>query len=460
MYLVELRPGKEELYRTMDELAAAIRKGDVDVHSRIYHRATSKWISVTLHPQYKAIIAERPAAPPVPPMPPLERTNWTFFNDAAESLAGAQDPSPDAQATDGDDKSGQTDPNHPWRRPLALSITGGLLILGLQLAASGPKPPWAAHQATAEPSGAALPASMPASPPDEEPPPLASPVQATSPAPVPSPTISLVTSGSSWTERTRGYASTVSAAAETPAVHPAPVHPAPELPAAPTIRTKGLLKAVAASTPLTTSAASAPGAAATTAASVTATVRSLVARWAAAHDSALARLQSGVRVARLNQLFASSRLSPGDGVTETRMSLAGVANFIHIYRQQQAAIEREYQDSFAATAKSKGWSPGDVRQWYAKPSRTDSPTAAALTSTLIEGIDSLLGVLDAQAGTYAVTKNTIRFEDPAAAREYMALRERIVVTVDSARVTGVADRPGPMNYLLQAIGATRLPIAS
>ena len=58
MYLVELRPGKEELYRTGDELAAAIRSGDVDMHSRIYHRATSKWISVTLHPQYKAIVAE------------------------------------------------------------------------------------------------------------------------------------------------------------------------------------------------------------------------------------------------------------------------------------------------------------------------------------------------------------------------------------------------------------------
>jgi hypothetical protein len=456
MYLVELRPGKEELYRTMDELAAAIRKGDVDTHSRIYHRATSKWISVTLHPQYKAIVSERPAAPP---LPPLERTNWTFFNDAAESLAGAQDASPDEQATDADDKSGQTDPNHPWRRPLALSITGGLLILGLQLAASGPKPPWAARQAKAEPSEVALPASMPASPPAEEPAPPASRVEATSPAPMPSPTISLVNSGSSWTELNRGYAATVSAPAEAP-----PIHQAPELPAAPTIRTKGLLKAVAASTPPTTSTASARGTpvapATTPAASATATVRSLVARWAAAHDSALARLQSGVRVARLNQLFASSRLTPGDGVTETRMSLAGVANFVRIYRQQQAAIERQYQDSFTATAKSKGWSPADVRQWYAKPSRTDSPTAATLTSTLIEGIDSLLGVLDAQAGTYAVTKNTIRFEDPTAAREYMALRERIVVTVDSARVTGVADRPGPMNYLLQAIGATRLPIAS
>src|SRR6185503_166065 len=129
MYLVELRPGKEELYRSGDDLAAAIRKGDVDGHSRIYHRATSKWISVTLHPQYKAIVAERPA----PSVPPLERTNWTFFNDSADSLAGANDPSPEDESERGDDGHG-TDPNHPWRRPLALSITGGLLILGLQLA--------------------------------------------------------------------------------------------------------------------------------------------------------------------------------------------------------------------------------------------------------------------------------------------------------------------------------------
>jgi hypothetical protein len=142
------------------------------------------------------------------------------------------------------------------------------------------------------------------------------------------------------------------------------------------------------------------------------------------------------------------------------MSLAGVANFVRIYREQQAAIERQYQDAFAATAKTRNWAPAEIRQWYNKAVRTDSPTVMALTSTLMDGIDSLLGVLDAQAGTYAVTKNTIRFEDPAAAREYMALRERILVTMDSARAAGGADRPGPMSYLLQAIGTTRLPIAS
>jgi uncharacterized OsmC-like protein len=42
----------------------------------------------------------------------------------------------------------------------------------------------------------------------------------------------------------------------------------------------------------------------------------------------------------------------------------------------------------------------------------------------------------------------------------MVLREKVLQTVDSARAAGGADRPGPMNYLLQAIGSTRLPIAS
>jgi hypothetical protein len=452
MYLVELRPGKEELYRTTEELAAAIRKGDVDGHSRIYHRATSKWISVTLHPQYKAIVAERPASPS---MPPLERTNWTFFNDSADSLAGANDPSPDDDGDRGEDNGHGTDPNHPWRRPLALSITGGLLILGLQLAASGPKPPWASRsdKAPADATIPAMPAAAPAVPAEETPAPT--PVAAPAPAPAPaSPTISLVSSGASWAELNRGYVSSGSSSdspAPTP-VEAAPAPRAPELPAAPRIRTKGMLLS-AVSAPATASTPAAPKSAAPS-------VNGFMTRWAAAHDSALARLASGVRVARLNQLFASSRLSPGGGVTETRMSLAGVANFIRIYREQQATIERRFQDAFATTAKTRNWAPSDVRQWYAKPARTDAPEVAALTASLVSGIDSLFGVLDAQAGTYAVTKNTIRFEDPAAAREYMTLRERIVVTMDSARAVGGADHPGPMSYLLQAIGATRLPIAS
>lgn len=188
-------------------------------------------------------------------------------------------------------------------------------------------------------------------------------------------------------------------------------------------------------------------------------VSALLQGWTAAHDSARTRLESGIRVARLNQLFALSRLSPGGGVTETRMSLAGVVNFVRVYRQQEAAIEREYQDSFTVVSKQRGWTPAQAREWYARPSARESPTLIALTSRLMEGIDSLLGVLDAQAGTYAVTPNVIRFEDPSAAREYAALRQEILSTVEAAKAAGGAAQPGPMSYLLQAIGATRLPVA-
>jgi hypothetical protein len=189
-------------------------------------------------------------------------------------------------------------------------------------------------------------------------------------------------------------------------------------------------------------------------------VTGLVQRWSAAHDAARERLESGIRVARLSQLFSAGRLNPGGGVTETRMSLAGVANFVRVYRQQQAVIDREYQDSFTVAAKTQAWTPAAVRVWFARGELKETPAMAALTSSLLEGIDSLFGVLDAQAGTYTLTKNTIKFEDAGAAREFAALRGRIIAAMDSAKAAGGWEQPGPMTYLLQAIGATRLPQAT
>jgi hypothetical protein len=55
MYLVELKPGKEEAFQSVEELAAAIRRDEINSQSRIFHRASSKWISITLHPIYKQV---------------------------------------------------------------------------------------------------------------------------------------------------------------------------------------------------------------------------------------------------------------------------------------------------------------------------------------------------------------------------------------------------------------------
>jgi hypothetical protein len=406
MYLVELRPGREELYRTGDELAAAIRNGDVDIHSRIYHRATSKWISITLHPQFKAIVTPKSSERP----PQVEQTNWTYYRESSQGKRVTEQ---------SEQLRGPMGQRHPFRRPLAFSITGLLLVVGVQLAFSGPRPPWAI-QSGASSTARLHRAAVATSRPHEA-------------------TISLAGSSNTWdtAEGPRDAAETAEADA------PAPQRDSvARLPSAPRVKVKPLGDAI-------DQALNGP--------SESQTVRGLLRRYAAAYDSARTRLASGIRVARLDQLLAASRLGPGGEITETRFGLAGAANFIRVYRQQEAAIEKSYQDSFAALSKSHAWSPRETRDWYGRTPPKESSALVALTTSLLTSVDSLFGVLDAQAGAYRVSKNAIVFEDGTAAREYSALRQQITATVDSARAAGGAESPGPLGYLLQAIGTSRLP---
>ncbi len=410
MYLVELRPGKEELYRNGDELAAAIRNGDVDVHSRIYHRATSKWISITLHPQYKAIVAQKAATQ----LPPLERKTWTYLNAQSETL-GQPDPETTADADSRKPRRGSG--VYPWRRPFALSVTGLFLIFGVQLAFSGPRPPWA----TPRESGMNPRATR----------------QAVTRAEKPEPSVVSLASTTTWADEDSTFDSDLPEDTAPPEKRP---EPAP-LPRAPKLPVKALKEGL-------------PKPSASHEAS---TVEGLIARYSAAYDSARARLGSGMRVVRLNQLFAGSRLTPNGGVTETRLALAGAANFIRVYRQQEGTIEREYQESFTTLAKQHGWSPKVSRVWQTRVPLKEKASLAMLTGDLLASIDSLLGVLDAQAGAYTLRGGTIDFEDPNAAREYGALRRQIAIQVRAAQSANGAESEGAMGHLLRAIGTTQLP---
>jgi hypothetical protein len=73
MFLVEIEAGREALYDSVDALTEAIHRREVGPQSRIFHRASSSWISITLHPEFKK--ATRGSEP----LPPLARSQWTFF---------------------------------------------------------------------------------------------------------------------------------------------------------------------------------------------------------------------------------------------------------------------------------------------------------------------------------------------------------------------------------------------
>jgi hypothetical protein len=399
MYLVELRPGKEELYRSSDELALAIRNGDVDARSRVYHRATAKWISITLHPQYKAIVS----AAKEDSVPRPTRRVW--------GLLGGSDPSPE---TNGSGSSGPTAQLHRWRRPMALGISALLLVSGIQLAFSGPRPPWAGRNR------------------------VVASVKSPSPRPAkndgaPKELVSLASTTTSW--RVNDDAVTHSLVAPMAVGRRV-------LPRAPRLGSRSLRDALV------------PG---TGTAANSGSLDALLTRYQAAHDSARTRLETGLRVARLSRLFASSRLSPSGGVTDTRMSLAGAGNFIRVFREQQAIIEAAYQDSVTTLAKENRWSPKKIREWYSRPAQVEPPTLKLLGETLLASIDTLLGVLDTQAGAYKIRGSAIAFEDPNAGQAYGTLRRKIREQVDAVIAAGGTTSSGPAALLLQAIGTSTLP---
>lgn len=78
MYRIELSPGEETAFRSIEELAVAIRRKVVTSRARIYHNATGKWLPIQFHPHYKLAIempltqADLVAGPPVTPLSGLK----------------------------------------------------------------------------------------------------------------------------------------------------------------------------------------------------------------------------------------------------------------------------------------------------------------------------------------------------------------------------------------------------
>jgi hypothetical protein len=407
MYLVELKPGKEELYRSSDDLAIAIRQGHVDARSRIYHRVTAKWISITLHPQYKAIVAgqDHEAAAP--------RKVWGLLPKGIPvELSSSETPAIRANI------------RQRWKRPIGFSVAGILLLLGIQLSSRGPRPPWADQQKPV--------------------------VTGTVPVQRSSPQISRnVVRDEPEMGRPEDYEiDIVSLASSTDRAWPVraatPETSEALLPRAPRLRSKALRSALTVPEPVGRAAKDR-------------SVEGLLAGYDAASNAAYTRLQSGIRVARLDRLFGPGRLMPGGGVPDTRLSLAGAANFIRIYRREQAKIETVYQDSVSMMTKRYRWKQNVVRPWHTRTVRKENPTLVLLSNSLLAGIDSILGVLDSNAGAYKVRGSAIAFEDPAATLAYGALRKRIKEQIDGAVAAGGATSLGPTGLLLQTIGTSTLP---
>jgi hypothetical protein len=100
MYRIEVKPGEEAVFRTIEELATGIRNGFVTSRARIYHAASQKWLPIEFHPHYKKALEGNfaPATPaPQPSLASMPAPTFSFpgASPPGQGPAGGQAPAAD-----------------------------------------------------------------------------------------------------------------------------------------------------------------------------------------------------------------------------------------------------------------------------------------------------------------------------------------------------------------------------
>ncbi len=150
MYRIELSPGEETVFRSIEELAVAIKRGVVSSRARIYHNACNKWLPIQFHPHYKAAAsmplsqAELVAGPPMKPLSTLHLQVPAVPNPVQPIPMAAASSSifPQASASRPVDeparaKKHRRSSSKP-RRQLRVALVGALLLGGAQWILSAP----------------------------------------------------------------------------------------------------------------------------------------------------------------------------------------------------------------------------------------------------------------------------------------------------------------------------------
>src|SRR5688572_14148385 len=151
MYRIELSPGEETVFRSIEELAVAVKRGVVTPRARIWHNASSKWLPIQFHPHYKAALsmpltqAALVAGPPVKPLSSLslqqpeepEPPVAAIRPPAAEPGEPEPVPTRKKKSRSGQSTKRSGRSTRP-RRQLRIALVGALLVGGAQWVLSAP----------------------------------------------------------------------------------------------------------------------------------------------------------------------------------------------------------------------------------------------------------------------------------------------------------------------------------
>ncbi len=397
MYRIRLATGEEAAFRTVEELALAVRSGVVSPKAEVFHNAANRWLPVEVHPDYKAAASgKRPALPvdrkQATPAPRSAITDKTPVATSAPSpVAPRVAPRVAPPAAPAARRASGATPPRGRRTLLAWATAAAAMFLfgGAAFLAVPRLRAWAAlglsRPAALEEGMAALPPGITQFPARDASPPSAA-----------------------------GAPRESSLVAPDDLLGPPP-EPAPSpTDADSTIRVTSLRAS-------RTSGVSYPE----------------------AYAEARAEMDESLRYVQFRRVFNPARFSSADSIRAARRMLSAAGNILRAYRGREVMLEQIYRPD----------DPGG-RGTLREPFET-----AETSRALLADADSLFGLLIAQQGRFRFDGTRLQFTDPRAARHYSDLRRRIMLTLGDWRHSPDLNSGVTVPRLVLALGAEAPPPA-
>ncbi len=468
MYRIRLHSGEQAVFKTVEELAAAVSSGVVSPTAEVFHKAANRWLPINTHPDYRALVTgKRPALPDSAPAEPSTQrhTPETRKSDAAD-LSGLEllpaQPEPLAPA------AVSTPPSGPAVVPATIPMAG--IPLTGPVTPSGPQPAVDLIDLTAQSEQETLPALAPMADQRRQPIALvailagaivtaaamAADLMSSPARPAPAPVASRTASDS-----IRAATAALDPAIGRPA-HP-PAGPGPvastaggKPPVSPTAPKQATVARPRVDTvPVTFPAPSKPlagrpavpaaGAAAQPGAKTTSRLGSSVSKtpsYYEAYADARAEMDESLAYVDFKRVFSPARFSTADSIRAARRMVAAAGNILRVYRGREVQLEQTYRAG-----------EGD------RGSLRESFEVSEASRSLLADVDSLFAILVAQEGEVRFKDNMMQFQNPSAALAYNRVRREILQTLSYLGDPAEAADHVTMPRLLRGLGSDRPPPA-
>lgn len=152
MYRIELSPGEETAFRSIEELAVAVKRGVVTSRARIWHNASGKWLPIEFHPHYKIAASMQLTAADLVAGAPIQKLELLTLGELMDPppppvrpVVQPEQPAPPPRAKRTPEPEPKPKPRKKaaaksrtksGRRPIRIALLGALLIAGAHLAVS------------------------------------------------------------------------------------------------------------------------------------------------------------------------------------------------------------------------------------------------------------------------------------------------------------------------------------